>query len=134
MNSITKVDTKEKDKAKSSIIPDGLKKPDYCPIVIDGDGHLMDHLTLWEERMKNGPYADRAPRAVPDREGLRVLVDGKLFPKPMGPGLGRPNGIRHHWANGIHYDHINSGAGVPALTSFNSTLWRHILTPLSTKP
>ncbi len=107
MNSMTKVPTQEKDKAESSVIPEGLKKPDYCPIVIDGDGHLMEHLTLWEERMKGGPYADRAPRAVPDRTGLRVLIDGKLFPKPMGPGLGRPNGIRHHWANGVHYDHIN---------------------------
>ncbi len=100
------VPIREKDKSGERL-PEKVAKPAHVPFVIDGDGHVIEPLTLWQERMKDGPYAERAPAPVADRGGARVLIDGQLFPTPIGPCVGRPNGIRHHWAGGRHYDHLD---------------------------
>jgi len=56
--------------------------------VIDGDGHVVEPGNLWEQYLEP-PYKDRAPRLVRDNRGLvRLMIEGRLFPKPEGKNTG----------------------------------------------
>lgn len=60
--------------------------------VIDGDGHVIEPLELWQERLSPA-YRDRAPR--PSEQRGRFLVEDSLL-----PGEERmPEPLRQHFAN-----------------------------------
>ncbi|HEY2107026.1 MAG TPA: amidohydrolase family protein [Candidatus Binataceae bacterium] len=42
------------------------------PLVIDGDGHVMEPATLWAERMDHKKWGDLIPRLVSQEEGVWV--------------------------------------------------------------
>jgi predicted TIM-barrel fold metal-dependent hydrolase len=52
--------------------------------VISADSHVLEPPDLWTRRLASGPFADRAPRVIADREtgGHRFLIDG-LPPQPI---------------------------------------------------
>lgn len=74
--------------------------------VVDGDGHLMEDANLWIEYIAP-EYRAVAPRLVPDGDGARLMMDGRLFPIHKGPGVGRPLGLRYHSWRGRVYDHLS---------------------------
>ena len=58
------------------------------PTVIDADGHVQEKYIRWEDYLEE-PYRSQAPRVVKDNRGVDFLmVEGKLWPKPSGPGVG----------------------------------------------
>ena len=58
------------------------------PTVIDADGHVQEKYIRWEDYLEE-PYRSQAPRVVKDNSGVDFLmVEGKLWPKPSGPGVG----------------------------------------------
>ena len=58
------------------------------PTVIDADGHVQEKYIRWEDYLEE-PYRSQAPRGVKDNRGVDFLmVEGKLWPKPSGPGVG----------------------------------------------
>jgi predicted TIM-barrel fold metal-dependent hydrolase len=64
--------------------------------IIDCDGHLLEPHDLWE-RYLDGALRARAPRLVRDRRGgIRIQMEGRLYPQPEGPGKGFP-GLPEAW-------------------------------------
>ncbi len=58
------------------------------PTVVDADGHVQEKYIRWEAYLEE-PYRSQAPRVVKDNRGVDFLmVEGKLWPKPSGPGVG----------------------------------------------
>ena len=58
------------------------------PTVVDADGHVQEKYIRWEDYLEE-PYRSQAPRVVKDNSGVDFLmVEGKLWPKPSGPGVG----------------------------------------------
>lgn len=56
--------------------------------VIDADGHVQEAGIPWADLLEP-PFRDRAPRSVQDNRGVtRLLIEGKLWPKPEGLGTG----------------------------------------------
>lgn len=52
--------------------------------VISADSHVVEPADLWTERMRGGPYEDRAPHIVDhERKGHLFVVDG-VAPAPVG--------------------------------------------------
>jgi predicted TIM-barrel fold metal-dependent hydrolase len=61
--------------------------------VVDGDGHAVEPIEIWE-RYLDEPYRSIRPRLVTDNRGVpRVLVDGWMWTAPPGPGVGHPEGF-----------------------------------------
>ena len=61
--------------------------------VVDGDGHAVEPIEMWE-RYLDEPYRTVRPRLVTDNRGVfRVLVDGWMWTAPPGPGAGHPEGF-----------------------------------------
>lgn len=57
--------------------------------IIDADGHVEERELPWAELLDE-PYRSRAPRSVKDNRGAEFLmVEGKLWPKPVGKGCGQ---------------------------------------------
>ena len=46
-------------------------------LVIDGDGHIMEPPTLWQERMDHKKWGDLVPHFVSEEEGVFI---GKISP------------------------------------------------------
>lgn len=64
--------------------------------VIDCDGHLVEPPDLWE-RYLEGSLKASAPRLVKDRQGgIRILLEGRLYPQAEGKGKGFP-GLPEAW-------------------------------------
>lgn len=65
-------------------------------VIIDCDGHLLEPHDLWE-RYIEGALRAKAPRLVKDRQGgIRILLEGRLYPQPDGKGKGFP-GLPDFW-------------------------------------
>jgi uncharacterized protein len=61
--------------------------------VLDGDGHVAEPEALWE-RYLDKPYQEIRPRIITDNRGVaRYFIDGWLFTKPPGKGVGHPGGF-----------------------------------------
>lgn len=59
-------------------------------VVIDADGHVMETAAMWAALDKR--YETWRPRWVRDPEGvMRVLMEGRPYQKPHGPGRTRPH-------------------------------------------
>ncbi len=57
--------------------------------IIDADGHVQEKFIPWQDVLEE-PYRSRAPRLVKDNRGFEFLmVEGKLWPKPVGTGCGQ---------------------------------------------
>ena len=64
--------------------------------IIDCDGHLLEPHDLWE-RYIEGALRAKAPRLVKDRQGgVRIAMEGRLYPQPEGKGKGFP-GLPEAW-------------------------------------
>jgi len=64
--------------------------------VIDCDGHLLEPHDLWERYLPASLRA-KAPRLVRDRQGgIRIAMEGRLYPQPDGKGKGFP-GLPEAW-------------------------------------
>src|SRR5215468_10657197 len=64
--------------------------------VIDCDGHLLEPHDLWERYLPTSLRA-KAPRLVRDRQGgIRIAMEGRLYPQPEGKGKGFP-GLPEAW-------------------------------------
>ena len=62
--------------------------------VIDADGHVQELHIDWAGRIAP-EVRDRAPRVGRNKQGFPMLLaEGKLWPKPEGPGLGQAGGAR----------------------------------------
>lgn len=60
--------------------------------VIDADGHVMETEATWAAL--DTRYEAWRPRWVTDPDGVsRVLMEGRLYQKPHGPGRGAPEGL-----------------------------------------
>lgn len=58
--------------------------------VIDADAHVREPKQMWETYLEE-PYRARAPRIIKDNQGFyRLLLEGKLHPRPEGKGCGVP--------------------------------------------
>jgi uncharacterized protein len=61
-------------------------------VVVDADGHVMETEATWASLDKR--YEAWRPRWVRDPDGvMRVLMEGRLYQKPHGPGRGHPEGL-----------------------------------------
>lgn len=57
--------------------------------VIDADGHVQERVIHWQDLLEE-PYRSRAPQLVKDNRGVEfMMVEGKLWPKPVGKGCGQ---------------------------------------------
>ena len=60
--------------------------------VFDGDRHVVEPLDAFTKYLDKD-FQKYAPKIVEDEEGgVRLLIEGRLYQKPKGFGLGRPEG------------------------------------------
>lgn len=61
--------------------------------VVDCDGHVTEPEEIWANYMI-GPMKELRPRYVEDNRGIpRVMLEGRLYPTPEGPGVGNIAGL-----------------------------------------
>lgn len=62
---------------------------------VDADGHVVElPEDVWEKYL-TGPERERRPRYIKDnRDVMRVMLEGQLYPVPEGPGLGTMWGLK----------------------------------------
>lgn len=77
--------------------------------IIDGDGHVVEPEGMWEKYLEE-KYKPIAPKVIRDnRNTNRLMIEGRLYPKPEGKGRGITRGIS--W-----YDNPRGGAAANAKT------------------
>ncbi len=88
----TKVIAKDRYEAVAERYRQSTKTMGQDYFIIDGDRHVVEPLEAFTK------YLDRewmkyAPKIVEDEQGgTRLLIEGRLYQKPKGFGLGRPEG------------------------------------------
>jgi predicted TIM-barrel fold metal-dependent hydrolase len=56
--------------------------------IIDADGHVQERYLPWADLIP-APFKSRGPRVVQDNRGVDfIMVEGRLWPKPVGKGCG----------------------------------------------
>ena len=69
--------------------------------VLDGDRHLIEPLGAFTKYLDK-EFLDRAPTVVTDNGGgIRFLVEDRMYQKPVGWGLGRPEGNSDYRPRGV---------------------------------
>ncbi len=69
--------------------------------VLDGDRHLIEPLEAFTKYLDK-EFQDQAPTvAVDNGGGIRLVVEGRMYQKPFGWGLGRPEGNSDYRPRGV---------------------------------
>lgn len=69
--------------------------------VLDGDRHLIEPLEAFTKYLDK-EFQDRAPTvAIDNGGGIRLVVEGRMYQKPSGWGLGRPEGNSDYRPRGV---------------------------------
>ena len=72
--------------------------------IIDADGHVQERYIPWRELLA-APFKSRAPQVAKDNRGVEfVMMEGRLWPKPVGKGcsfVGAPRNRRPEPTTGM---------------------------------
>ena len=96
---------RKQEKSKYELIADKFRQPQKQIgkewFVLDGDRHLIEPLEAFTKYL-DPEFKDRGPKIQIDNGGgIRFVLEGRMYQKPTGRGMGRPEGNSDYRPRGV---------------------------------